>query len=150
MIYIPKPVFYFILVLIALLPLSKKGGLLLFGERTTGTAVDFGVIDNNNSYKYRGHYHVSMIRYTANGKEFLVSGPMNVIYEIGDTVTVIYDKDDPSHHSLLTFTSLYSGYGMILAGFVLIIWMAFYLTFAAKKPRVKKGNINLTRPRLEE
>jgi hypothetical protein len=141
MIYIPKPVFYLVLVLIALLPLSKKAGLLLFGERTTGTAVDFGVIDSNKSYKYPGHYHVSMIRYIADGNEYMVSGPMNVIYEIGETVTVIYDKDDPSHHSLLTFTSLYSGYGMILAGFVLILWMAFYLTFAAKEPRKKKETL---------
>lgn len=148
-IYVKKPVFYMILVLIALLPLSKKADLLFFGKRTTGTVVDYGIIDSRNSLKFRGNFNVSMISYSVGGKDYLTAGPLNVVYDIGKKVTVIYDKDDPDHSSLLTFTSLYSGYGMILAGFVLLIWMAFYLTWGAKDLPRKKGHPTHNWPRIE-
>lgn len=148
-IYIRKPVFYLVLVLIALLPLSKKAELLIFGKRTTGTVVDYGIIDSNNAVKFRGQMNVSMISYTVDGTEYLAASSMNVVYDIGKKVTIIYDKDDPNHSSLLTFTSLYSGYGMILAGFVLLIWMAFYLTWGAKDLPRKKGHPTTNWPRIE-
>jgi len=140
-VYVRKPLFYFILVLIALLPLSKKAGLLLSGTRTTGTVIDYGIIDDNKSYKYRGHYDVSIISFIAGGKEYHISGPLNVVYDLGEEVTVIYDKDNPADYTLLTISSLYSGTGLIMALFVLMVWMAFYLTWGAKElPKKKRGS----------
>lgn len=153
MLYISKPVFYLVLVLIALLPVSKKAGLLLHGERTTGTVIKRGEIDSRHS-EYAKMINVSFIRFSPNGKTYLIASPENVIYDTGTTLTVLYDKENPAHNTLYTFSAIYSGYGLVLAGFVMMFWMAFYLTFASKKPAGKKGFIkkgyNFNRPRLGE
>lgn len=143
-IYIRKSMFYLILVLIALLPLSKKSGLLISGKRTTGTVVDYGMIDH-----YKTHSQVSVISYTVSGTEYFAESPLDVIYDLGKQVTIIYDKDDPTRYTLLTITALYSGQGLVLALFVLIIWMAFYLTWGAKNLPRKKGHPTTNWPRIE-
>ncbi|HLN53874.1 MAG TPA: DUF3592 domain-containing protein [Lentimicrobium sp.] len=147
--YISRPVFYLILILILLLPLSKKAGLLLFGERTEGTVTDYSLLKGNaSSDRFPRPYNVSIITFDAGGKTFKGEGPLNVLYGLGETITVIYDKDDPKNNTLLTFSSLYSGYGLVLAGFVMMVWMAFYTTFGAKKQKahrdiIKPGNRKL-------
>lgn len=144
--YITRPLFFLILFLIFLLPLSKKAGLLLFGERTTGTVTGYGMLKGNSrNEKFPGINNISIISYTSNGENYSTSGPLNVFYDLGETVTIIYKKDNPEDFTLLTFTSLYSGYGLILSGFIMMIWMAFYLTFCSRKLKVtgykpKPGN----------
>lgn len=135
-IYVSKPVFYLILVLILLLPLSKKSSLIFFGKRVSGTVTGYALIEGNSrSERFPGNFNVSIISFTSNGKEYKVNSPLNVVYDLGETITVIYDLKSPENNILLTFSALYSGYGLILAMFVMMIWMAFYLTFGSRKTK---------------
>ncbi len=137
--YISKPYFYFILVLIILLPLSKKSHLLIYGKRTTGIVTEYGNIEGNAiNERFPGPYNVSIITFKVKGSAYMLEGPLNIYYDTGKKIKVVYDKENPRNNTLLTFTSLYSGYGFILAGFILMVWMAYYLTYGSFKRKASE------------
>jgi hypothetical protein len=140
--YISTPLFYLILILILLLPLSHNAKLLLFGKRVVGTVVEYDMIKGNaRNDRMPGISNISIVSFKANGKQYKTYSSLNAVFDIGEQITVIYKEDDPQENILLTFSSLYTGYGLVLTGFVLMVWMAFYLTYGSRK---RKPPMNFT------
>jgi hypothetical protein len=125
--------FYIILFLILLIPVSKKYRLLLFGIRTEGIAIAY--VDYPVSTALSDNYDYTLFRFHAEKEIFEIRGPENVIYKPGDRVRVIYNKSNPDQCMILSFAYLYSSPNAMIPGVLLLLWIAFYTSFA--KPEMK-------------
>lgn len=132
-----KTKFYIILVLILLLPVSKKYKLLLFGARTEGVVVDYAELIHL-PVNYVGWHNCAIIRFDSNNETHYMRGPEDVMYESGKEMKVIYDKKKPSKCMIPTFAYFYSMPNALLPGIFLLLWIAFYTSFAPAKSSVKK------------
>lgn len=122
--------FWAVTLLILLLPLSSKYKLILWGEKTVGTVVDhkkvgFGRLSEYDTY--------SVIQFNADSKSVRMYGPENTIYELGDSITVYYDKRKPENCMILNFSYIYTGRSAIIPFVLLLVWIAFYNAFKDKK-----------------
>jgi hypothetical protein len=125
--------FYVILFMILLIPVSKKYRLLLFGIRTEGIAIAY--VDYPVSPAISGNYDYTLFRFHTEKGIFEIRGPENVIYQPGDKVRVIYNKSNPDKCMILSFAYLYSSPNAMIPGVLLLLWIAFYTSFA--KPETK-------------
>ena len=126
---VSKARFYFILILILLLPVSKKYKLLLFGERTEGVVVDYAEMIHL-PVNYIDWHNCAIIRFDANKETHYMRGPEDVMYEPGRKMKVIYDRKNPSKSLIPTFTYFYSIPNALIPGILLLLWIAFYTSFA--------------------
>lgn len=124
-----KTKFYFILVLIVLLPVSKKYKLLLFGARTEGIVVDYADLIHL-PVNYIDWHNCAIIRFDANNQTHYMRGPEDVMYEPGRKMKVIYNKKEPSRSMIPTFAYFYSMPNALIPGILLLLWIAFYTSFA--------------------
>ncbi len=126
---VSKVKFYIILVLILLLPISKKYKLLLFGVRTEGVVVDYAELIHL-PVNYIDWHNCAIIRFKANNQTHYMRGPEDVMYEPGRKMKVIYDKKNPSKSMIPAFTYFYSIPNALIPGILLLLWIAFYTSFA--------------------
>jgi len=127
---ISKLQFWAVTLLILLFPLSSKYKLIIWGEKTVGTVVDhkkvgFGRLSEYDTY--------SVIQFNADSKTLRMYGPENTIYELGDSITVTTNKNNPQNCMIFSFTYIYTGRSAIIPFVLLLVWIAFYNAFKDKK-----------------
>jgi hypothetical protein len=132
---ISKLKFYVILILILLIPVSKKYRLLLFGIRADGIAVGYG--DGNLKTNIPGNSDYTWFRFQTEKGSYEIRGPENVIYKPGEKARVIYNKSDPNKCMILSFSYLYSSPNAMIPGIILLLWIAFYSSFTKPENKPK-------------
>jgi hypothetical protein len=123
---ISKLQFYVILFLILLIPVSKKYRLLIFGIRTEGIAVGYGEMRTTSP----GSFDYTLFQFQTEKGSFEIRGPENVIYEMGEKARIIYNKRNPNKCMILSFTYLYESPNAMMSGILVLLWIAFYTSFA--------------------
>lgn len=124
---ISKLQFWIVALLILLLPLSSKYKLIIWGEKTIGKVVHHHKV--GSGLRIRGNDTFSVIQFKADSVTVRMYGPENTIYELGELITVFYDKDNPENCMILTFAYIYTGRSAIIPFALLLIWIAFYIAF---------------------
>ena len=127
--------FYVILFLILLIPISKKYRLLLFGIRTEGIAVGYGEGEARTSAP--ANFDYTLFQFHTEKGDFEIRGPENVMVELGEKARVIYNKRNPNMCMIFSFAYIYSTPNSLVPGFILILWIAFYSSFAKPETRHK-------------
>lgn len=127
---ISKLQFWAVALLILLLPLSTKYKLIIKGEKTIGQVIDHKKVE---SIRLSGGDTYSVIQFKADSVTVRMYGPENTIYELGDSITVYYDKENPENCMILTFAYIYTGRSAIIPLVLLLLWIAFYNAFKDKK-----------------
>ncbi len=127
---ISKLQFWAVTLLILLFPLSSKYKLILWGEKTQGAVVDhkkvgFGRLSEYDTY--------SVIQFNADNRTIRMYGPENTKYELGDSITVYYNKNNPQNCMIFSFAYIYTGRSAIIPFVLLLLWIAFYTAFKDKQ-----------------
>ena len=129
--------FWLVTLLILLLPLSSRYKLILRGEKTVGIVVDHQKV---GSSRLSGSDTFSVIQFQTDSVTVRMYGPENTMYELGDSITVYYDKKRPENCMILTFGYIYTGRSAIIPFVLLLIWIAFYLAFKDNSSNYSKNN----------
>lgn len=116
--------FITITLLFFLLPFSSNWKLFFFGEETKGIVEKHKITSPmfNNSERY------SIIRYHAEGEDYLIYGPEDVIYPIGKEIKIFYRKSKPTEFVMLTLAGLLLTDKTSLFLVLIVLWFAFYLS----------------------
>ena len=117
------------MVLILLLPLGRHWRLLTFGERTTGTAMEYTRHKKLNLYGEALLIEATEVHFMAGDSLVKTLGPVDYAIEPGTRVRVYYNPKDPSDNMLFSFACLYLSNYSILPLILIIVWYAFYLSF---------------------
>ena len=134
---ISKPAFWGILLLILLLPLSRHWELLFGGARTTGTVGEFVPMIHESYMGEQILEHASEVFYTAGDSIYMTHGPMNHPLTYGKKVVVIYKRNHPSENCIVTFSALYLTNYSVLPIILLVVWLAFYLSYNRYRKKAK-------------
>ncbi len=70
---------------------------------------------------------------TDQGRYIEFIGPQHLIYPIGKEFTIFYDRKKPEKFLMFNFAGLVLSPKMIIPGVILIIWLAFYLSFITRQ-----------------
>lgn len=131
--HVSPKMFWFITLMILLLPVTMQYRLLLFGVYTKGQVVGvehvstLGIV-NIGPDKY------SIIRFsTPDGTVVQFYGPENFEYPVGRELKVVYNPKNPKECSVFSIGAIYAGRKAIVPGILFLLWMAFYLAFRTKK-----------------
>ena len=125
---ISKRLFYFVLILILLLPLIIKSKLLLFGATTEGE-----VIYLKRTMSFRSSYLYPIIQFETEESVITMSGTQNSTPEIGEKVRIIYEKGNPINCMIFSFSYIYLNFSSVIPGILLLIWLAIYSTYRKSK-----------------
>lgn len=125
---IPKPVFWFILVLILLLPFSRNWKLLVFGDYTTAKVKEVKTTVDIMDKTFGGETSVSVIEYKVNGNEYKVDGPKDLKLPEGKLMPIAYNKQNPNEYLIINIRTIYLGKMVILPFVLLVLWGSFYLS----------------------
>ncbi len=134
--------FWIVALLILMLPISSKYKLIVRGEKTTGKVIEHKKVVSG---RLSGYDTYSVIEFRADSLTIRMYGPENTIYDLGDSITVFYNKKDPKNCMILSLTYIYTGRGAIIPLVLLLIWIAFYTAFKDKgnsKPTAPNTSIN--------
>lgn len=126
---ISKILFWTVLVLIILLPLGRHWRLLSFGERTTGTAMEYTRFKKLNMYGEAQLIEATEVHFTVGDSLVKTRGPVDYAIEPGTSIRVYYNPNDPSDNLLFSFAAIYMSNYSILPLVLIIVWYAFYLSF---------------------
>ncbi|MCP4311056.1 MAG: DUF3592 domain-containing protein [Bacteroidetes bacterium] len=135
---ISKLVFWAVMVMIVLLPMSRHWRLLSGGERTEGTVQGFSRHLDQNMFGEAELTWASEVRFRVGDSLLVTLGPVDYEMEIGKTIPVYYNRRDPSKNCLFNLSCLYYTSYTILPVILIIVWYAFYLSFNNYR-REKKG-----------
>lgn len=122
--------FWAVTLLILLFPLSSKYKLILWGEKTLGTVVDHKKVGFSRLSEYDTY---SVIQFNAGSKTVRMYGPENTIYELGDSITIYYNKNNPQNCMIFSFAYIYTSRSAIIPFVLMLVWIAFYNAFKDKK-----------------
>lgn len=123
--------FWIVALLILLLPLSSKYKLIIWGKKTTGKVVHHHKV--GSGLRLGGNDTFSVIQFKADSVTVRMYGPENTIYELGESITVFYNKNNPEDCLILTFAYIYTGRSAIIPFVLLLLWIAFYMAFKDKQ-----------------
>jgi hypothetical protein len=140
--YISRKYFLIISLLFFLVPFSAQWRLLLFGEKTKGTVVRYVNRNSRELYTTDLYTRFSVIRFETPNRYYEITGPEDVIYPLGKTITLYYDKGNPEKIVLFSFTGLFFSNKMIVPGVLLLMWFAFYITMRQLYPHPPSINKN--------
>jgi len=132
--------YYFINLLIILIPIYGNWDLIRDGKRCTGTVVDIKEIKQQLFYE-----SYPIISYQVGEKSYQIKGPENADYALGTKLELIYPEDKPSGAIIYSVLGFLSQWYSVLALVLLIFWNAFYLSFLKdrhKYPNDSKLNQN--------
>lgn len=118
-----------ICLLILLLPVSRHWQLLTTGGRTTGRVTEHVMRIVETMVGERELVQASEIEFEAGGVTHKAYGPLNYEYTLGRTIIVFYNRKDPAHNCIFTFSGLYLTNYTVLPIILLTLWYAFYLSF---------------------
>ena len=128
--------FWVVAFLLLLLPIASKYKLLVFGGKAEGVVVAQEKIASGFS-RLSGYDTFAVIEFTTNSKTVRMYGPENFTYDLGEKLTVYYNKNNPKKCMVLNFAYLYTSSGAIIPFVLLLIWIAFYLAFKDKEKPLK-------------
>ncbi|MFA8436589.1 MAG: hypothetical protein ACEPOZ_18930 [Marinifilaceae bacterium] len=128
---ITRPKFYFITLLIILIPLYSNWKLFVFGKVTTGEVVELR--EEITLLNVISTYPILEFQ-SPKGKHQLV-GPENVYYPIGSEFKILYYRMNPDYCIIFNLSNLILNTKTIIAGLLLIFWTAFYLSFLNSSSR---------------
>ena len=131
--HVTAKLFWFITLMILLLPITSKYRLLIWGSYTTGVVVG----EENVRYfgfSVFGPDKYPVIRFTTTDGEIIqFYGPENFEYPMGSVLKVVYNPKKPTDCMVFSIGAFYTHPKAIVPGILFILWMAFYLAFRAKK-----------------
>lgn len=131
-VYVSRPLFWTITICLLLLPISMQYKILLWGVKTTGEVVPIQKIDLRQvSGRYR--HSASIIHFDAGGQTVQIFGPENTNYQIGELIPIVYEKKNPQNCMVYSFSQIFFVPKTSIALILLIIWLAFYFSFAEKR-----------------
>ena len=125
---IPKPVFWFILVLILLLPFTRNWKLLVFGDYTRGKVKEVKTTIDMIDKTFGGETSVSVIDYAVKGELYEVNGPIDLKLPEGKKLPIVYNKENPNEYLIINIRTIYLGKMVILPFVLFVIWISFYLS----------------------
>jgi len=126
---ISKWTFRGICALILLLPVGRQWKLLTTGSKARGTVTQMVVIPQEVLGKVTKLEEANEIEFMVESISYKALGPLNYEYTPGRTIMVFYDRNEPSHNCIATFTGFYLSNYTILPIILLVLWAAFYLSF---------------------
>lgn len=128
---ISKIQFWAITLLILLLPISSKYKLILFGSKAEGTVIAHQKVATGFS-RLSGYDTYAVIEFKTDSVTVRMYGPENFEYKINDKLTVFYNKQNPKQCMVFNVAYLYTSSSAIIPYVILLIWIAFYLSFKEK------------------
>jgi len=140
---ISKWAFRAICVLILILPVGRHWKLLTTGSKAQGTVTQIVVLSKEVLGKVTQKAEASEIEFMVEGLSYQAHGPLNYEYTPGRNIMVFYDRDEPSHNCIATFTGFYLGNYTVLPIILLVLWVAFYMSFNnyRRKQRFNKSKM---------
>ena len=138
---ISKWAFRGICLLILLLPVGRHWKLLTTGSKARGTVTQMAVLTKKVLGKVTEKAEASEIEFMVEGRSYKAQGPLNYEYTPGRKIMVFYDREEPSHNCISTFSGFYLSNYTVLPIILLVLWVAFYMSFNnyQRKQRFKKG-----------
>ena len=122
--------FWYITILILLLPIGIHWKLFINGRYTSGKVIGYHILDFNNKIILKETVKnvdlVSIINVTMNN-DTLIYAPKNIIYAIDKSVSIIYNPKKQSDYIILSFSGLYLSPKGAFSLIILIFWFAFLL-----------------------
>ena len=126
---IRKTIFWLVLALILILPVSRHWRLMVFGERTTGTVHPVSLHRKLNFVGETELYYVNDISFIAGDSVYIMPAPTQYELEPGRKLTVFHRKKNPRDYFAFNLACLYFTPYSILLVILPIVWYAFYLSF---------------------
>lgn len=137
---ISKWAFWGICLLILALPVSRHWRLFSAGDKATGTIGEFVLLVHEPRIGERTVQYASEVFFLAGDSVCLTHGPFDQEMTTGETVSIIYDPENPTRNCLLTFSSFYLSSYTILPVILLVLWGAFYLSFNYYRKNSRSGS----------
>ena len=126
---ISKLIFWGVMVLIVLLPLGRHWRHITFGERSTGTVMEYSSYFGENLYGEKEVFYASKIQFNTADGLVEIRAPTDTELKMGREFTVFYQAKDPSKNCILNFACLYTTSYSILPLILIFVWWAFYLSY---------------------
>jgi len=138
---ISKRAFQGICILILLLPVGRQWKLLITGSKARGTVTQLTTRTKMIMGKETESGFASEIEFKVDEHTYHAYGPLNYEYSPGRNIMVFYDRDEPSHNCIVTFSGFYLSNYTVLPIILLVLWAAFYMSFNnyQRKQRFKKS-----------
>jgi len=133
--------FLIITTLIILIPIYGNWKLLLHGAKTKGTVVK---IEKDNLGPLLSFYPI--IAFQANQKPYLLKGPENVKYPIGKEFRILYLPEQPDDAIIFSARGVYFNKYTPVAVVLILLWIAFYLSFCPKSQKRKSESNRFRKP----
>lgn len=114
--------------LILALPVAREWKLLVHGDRVEGEVVEMKKYEPGEEVLFRIASFRAVIEFQYQDRTFLVPGPENLEYEIGEKVPLIIDPEDTDDFIIATLSGFYFQSRSIALIIVLILWIAIYTT----------------------
>lgn len=131
--HVSAKLFWFVTLMILLLPVTTQYRLLLFGNYTSGKVVGEKFV-RTLGISALGPDKYPVIQFsTTDGKVIEFYGPENFDYPVGTILRVVYNPVKPTECIVFSFGAIYTGRKAIIPGILFLLWMAFYLAFRNKK-----------------
>jgi len=126
---IRRAIFWLVMALIVLLPVSRHWRVIIFGEHTTGIVQPNVLHQKLNLAGEYTLYYVNDISFVAGDSIYTLSSPTEQEMDPGREVKVCYARRDPTRFCILNFASLYLTHYTALVVILAVMWYAFYLSF---------------------
>ena len=126
---ISKILFWVVMVLILLLPLGRHWRLLSFGERVTGTVMEYSRHKKVDMFGEEQLIEASEVHFMAGDSLVKTLGPVEFEMDRGKSIAVYYMPGNPSRNCLFNFACLYMSSYSILPLILIFVWWAFYLSY---------------------
>ena len=126
---ISKQIFWVVMILITLLPLGRHWRLFSFGERSTGTVLEYSSYFGEDFYGEKEVFYASKIQFNTSDGLVEIWAPTDAELKMGREVPVFYQAKDPSKNCILNFACLYTTSYSILPLILIFVWWAFYLSY---------------------
>jgi hypothetical protein len=120
--------FWIIFLLILVLPIAREWRLLLNGERVEGEVVEMQKIASGEDALIRLTGFRALIEYRYMDRVYLVVGPENVNYEIGEKIPLIIHPEKENSFIIASIPGFYIHKRSVVLIIVLILWIAIYTT----------------------
>lgn len=128
--------FYLITLILLLLPIWGQWKLIIRGQTTTGTVV----AQEEEITIFHASSYYSIIEFNHKEGVHKFRGPENIKYPLGTQLPIRYDKNNPHHCILLNVQGILLSPRSVWTVFLLIFWVAFYLSFWKYTPNKLKKN----------
>lgn len=124
--------FILITLFIVLIPICANWQLLLNGEKTEGVVVK--TIEEGSELI---HSFYAIVVYESNQKKYVLKGPENIEYPIGEKFQILYAPKNPKNAIIYSLQGIYFNRFTPVAFVLFVFWMAFYLSFSPKSEKRK-------------